>query len=157
MEPQIKHTSPEHYFNGKMVETTLFTDGCFTISYDGVCLADENVGKLHEDISASDVFCVRMAQHVAPPGMECGPIAIFVLWTGRILVYEFWTSPKFNHATGTNGFWISTNVKVENITRFYSTLLLIRVVSTIDEEKSSDAVKVMKHTLHNGGFESYDL
>jgi hypothetical protein len=156
MVPQIKHTSPKHYFNGKFMETTLFDDGNFIISYDGVGLADENVGKLPEGVSASDVYQVRMAEHIAPAGIECGPIAVFVLWTGRILVYEFWTSPKFNDATGTNGFWIST-LKVENITRFYSNLLPIRVVSTIDEEKSSDEVKVMKHTLHNGAFESYDL
>jgi len=157
MAPQIKHTSPEHYFNGKFVETTLFVDGNFIISYDGVGLADENVGKLPKGVSARDVFRVRMAEHIAPPGMECGPIAVFVLWTGRIIVYEYWTSPKFDHATGTNGFWISTNVNVENISRFHSTLLPIKVISTIDEEKSNDAVKVMKHTLHNGGFESYDL
>lgn len=157
MAPQIKHTSPEHYFNGKFVETTLFEDGNFIISYDGVGLADENVGKLPEGVSASDVYRVRMADHIAPPGIECGPIAIFVLTTGRALVYEYWTSPKFNHATGTNGFWISTSLTVENISRFHSTLLPIRVVSTIDEEKSNETVKVMKHTLNNGAFESYDL
>lgn len=157
MAPQIKHTSPEHYFNGKFVETTLFHDGNFIISYDGVGLACENVGKLPEGVSASDVYRVRMAEHIAPSGIECGPIAIFVLSDRRVLVYEFWTSPKFNNATGTNGFWISTSLVVENITRFYSNLLPIKIISTIDEEKSSDTVKVMKHTLNNGLFESYDL
>lgn len=157
MAPQIKHTSPEHYFNGKFVETTLFEDGNFIISYDGVGLADENVGKLPEGVSASDVYRVRMADHITPPGIECGPIAIFVLWNGRILVYEFWTSPKMNQATGTNGVWISTSLTVENIARFHSTLLPIKVVSAIDEEKSSDTVKVIKHKLCNGAFESYDL
>ena len=157
MAPQIKHTSPEHYFNGKIVETTLFEDGNFIISYDGVGLADEYVGKLPEGISASDVFRVRMADHITPPGIVCGPIAIFVLSTGRALVYEFWTSPKMNHTTGTNGFWISTSLTVENISRFHSTLLTIKVITAIDEEKSNETVKVMKHTLHNGLFESYDL
>lgn len=69
MAPQIKHISPEHYFNGKLVETTLFSDGNFIISYDGVSLADENVGKLPEGIIADDVYIVRMAYHVCPPGM----------------------------------------------------------------------------------------
>jgi hypothetical protein len=157
MAPQIKYTSPEHCFDGKFVETTLFDNGNFIISYDGVGLADENVGKLHEGVSASEVYRVRMAEHIAPPGIECGPIAVFVLWTGRILVYEFWTSPKMNHTTGTNGFWISTSLKVENIARFHPTLLPIKVITAINEEKSSDTIKVIKHTLFNGLFESYDL
>ena len=157
MAPQIKHTSPEHYFNGKFVETTLFDDGNFIISYDGVDLADENVGKLPEGVSASDVYRVRMADHIAPAGIECGPIAIFVLWTGRILVYEFWKSPKMNQATGTNGFWISTSLTVENIARFHSIFLTIKVISAINEEKSNDTVKVINHKLCNGLFESYDL
>jgi len=157
MAVKIKHTSPEHCFNGDLVETTLFTNGNFIISYNGVGLVEENVGKLPEGISASDVFRVRMADHVCPPGIECGPIAIFVLSDERVLVYEYWTNIKINDATGTNGFWITTNLKVKNIARFYSNLLPIRVVSTIDEDKSCDDVKVMKHTLHNGVVESYDL
>jgi hypothetical protein len=157
MAPQIKHNSGEIYFKGDFVETVLFADGNFAIMYNGVAMVEKHCGKLPDGVVADDVFRVRMADHISPPGIECGPIAVFVLSTARVLVYEYWTNPKMCHSTETNGFWISTNLKVENIVRFYSNILPINIISEIDEEKSSDTVKVTKNTLRNGMFESYDL
>jgi hypothetical protein len=157
MAPQIKHTSSEHYFKGDFVETVLFADGNFVIMYNGVAMVEKYCGKLPDGVVADNVIRVRMADHISPPGIECGPIAVFILFTGRILIYEYWTNPKMCHSTETNGFWKSTNLKLENIARVQTTLLPLKVIETIDEEKSDDTVKVTKSTFCIGMFESYDL
>jgi hypothetical protein len=160
MAPQIKHSSGEHYFNGDFVETVLFADGNFAIMYNGVAMVEKHCGKLPDDVDLDKVRCVRMANHKSPDKIACGPIAVFCLQYDRTLVYEFWADPKINHATGTNGFWKTTNLKAGKYwTRIGNTLSPLNVVETIDEEKSTDEIKVTKSKLHVGlcEIDSYDL
>jgi len=154
MAPQIKHSSGEHYFNGDFVETVLFADGNFVIMYNGVAMVEKYCGKLPDDVDLDKVRCVRMADHKAPDGIECGPVAVFMMSDGRVMIYEYWTNPKMCHSTGTNGFWKNkTGIKITN--SLINTQ--ITVIDTIDEEKSSDIVKVTKSKLIIDKVESYDL
>lgn len=147
----IKRESGEHYFNGDFVETVLFTNGNFVIMYNGVAIVSNCYGQLPE---ANDVIRIRMADHKAPDGIECGPVAVFMMSDGRVMVYEYWTNPKMCHSTGTNGFWKNnTGIKITN--SIINTQ--IAVIDTIDEEKSSDIVKVTKSKLIIDKVESYDL
>lgn len=153
MAPQIKHNSGEIYFKGDFLETTLFADGVFILLHNGVS-ASSNVGHLPDGISPDDVSRIRMAEdHTAPPQMASGPIAIFVLYDTRVLIYEYWENMRMK----TNGFWKNTTFKVENIARISTGLLPIKISDTIDTEKSSDSVKITKSKIHIGMFETYDL
>jgi hypothetical protein len=161
MAPQIKHSSGKHDFNGDFVETILFADGNFVIMYNGISMGEKHYGRLPDDVEIDRVQCVRMAtNHITPQGITCGPIAVFCLQYDRTLVYEFWADPKMNHATGTNGFWKTTNLKAGQYwTRIGNTLFPINVIETIDEEKSTHEVKVTKSQLQVGVYviDSYDL
>lgn len=150
----IKRESGEHYFNGDFVETILFTNGKFVIMYNGVAIVNNCYGQLPDGVNADTIIRIRMADHKAPDGIECGPVAVFMMSDGRVMIYEYWTNPKMCHSTGTNGFWKNkTGIKITN--SLINTQ--ITLIDTIDEEKSNDIVKVTKSKLIIDKVESYDL
>ena len=140
----IERESGEHYFNGDFVETVLFTNGKFVIMYNGVAIVNNCYGELPEGVVANDVIRIRMADHVSPPGIESGTIAVFMLTEQRAMIYEYWTNPKMCHSTGTNGFWKSTNLKLDHTNQ------PIKVIDVIDEERSTETVKVTKGVVKIG-------
>ena len=139
MVPKIKHTTREIYFKGDLLDTTLFCDGTFIISYNGVAMASENVGRLPPDVHADQVAWMRMLDRTAPPGINCGPIVLFCLTDNRLMAYEFWTDPKMCRITGTNGFWKTTNLVVD---RPLTQLTPLKVDDIVDAEKSSSDLKI---------------
>jgi hypothetical protein len=143
MVPKIKHTTREIYFKGDFLDTTLFCDGTFIISYNGVAMASENVGRLPSDVHADQVAWMRMLDRTAPPGINCGPIALFCLTDSRLMAYEFWTDPKMCRITGANGFWKTTSLVVGRPLTHVTPLKVIEceIVEMVDAEKSSSDVK----------------
>jgi hypothetical protein len=158
MVPKIKHSSGEIYFKGDFLETVLFCDGSFIIMYNGVAIVSEHVGHLPDGISPDYVLRIRMAEdHIVPPGMPSGPVALFILADARVLIYEFWENPRMNSTIGTNGFWKNTTFKIDKIARISTGLLPIKISETIDPEKSNDIVKITKSKIHIGMFETHDV
>lgn len=150
MVPKIKLTSGGFYFNGDFLETVLFYDGNFLLRKNDVAITSI-VGRLPDDVDIDTVNQIRMADHIGPNMLECGPIAVFCLQHDRTLVYEFWSNPKMCATTSTNGFWKTTNLKAGKYWhRIGVSLLPIKVVETIDEEKSNTDIKVTKSHLHVG-------
>jgi hypothetical protein len=142
MVPQIKLISPEHYFNGNFVETTLFADGNFIITYNGVGSVEQNTGKLPEGINVNDIINIRMADHVSSLKTECGPIAVFVTDKNDVMIYEY-----RKHSIG---YWRTTNLKISNISRIYSTTLPLKLVDRVETPN-------IISTFYVGMFDGYDL
>ena len=152
MAHQIKHTSFDHYFNSRFSETILFEDGTFIVARDG-----EKYGKLPDGVVSGNIVSIRMAEHVGPSQIECGPVAVFILSNGKVLIYEYWSTNAICDVTETNGFWISTDLTIDKNYRLHSTDLTLTLVSVIDDEKSCEEVKFMKHYFCVGESECYDL
>lgn len=139
MVAKIKHSSREIYFKGDFLETVLFCDSSFVVTYNGTAMVSGNVGHLPADVRCDDVAWVRMVDHTAPDGIKCGPIALFCLTDNRVLIYEFWSDPKMCITTKTNGFWKTTNLAIN---RPLTHLTPVKVDEMIDAEKSSSDVKI---------------